>query len=407
MDKEEGKVYGDYRLEKLIGHGTYGYVYKARRNGKSTTTITSSEAFAVKLIHVKGANDRHWELVEREVEVSRKAEERKHPNIVSFKEHFKQDGVPCVVMEYCGGGTLYQKIRNLKREDKTIHEDEFISILQQIASGVEVLHDMNIIHRDLKTKNIMLTEDGTYKIADFGVAKIIEIAGMNTKGIGTPFYMCPEIIQGKPYDQKADIWSLGCTCFEIATGSYAFEGKSVQEINTVVKSGKIPETTKIQYSDEIKNLIVEMLSHDGASRPTIKGILHFIKDYKEKGARPKKKKSKKSRRQNASEDAISLPDSGVEDANSIPQRLDPRKASECKEFLERESAKLQATLVMEIRSHKAADIVSYIKSLQKKETPEREFKSVKCEWKKHILQLVNQDRARSDIIEGLSFVVTH
>jgi serine/threonine protein kinase len=100
----------------------------------------------VKLIHVKGAKDRHWELVEREVEVFQKAEERKHPNIVSFIEYFKHDEVPCVVMEYCGGGTLYEKIRNLKREDKTIDEDDFISILHQIASGVEVnYHLFNVV----------------------------------------------------------------------------------------------------------------------------------------------------------------------------------------------------------------------------------------------------------------------
>ncbi|XP_062598400.1 serine/threonine-protein kinase Nek4-like [Saccostrea cucullata] len=377
MDKEEGKVYGDYRLEQLLGKGTYGYVYKAKKilqEGTSTTKQLSDETFAVKLIHIKGDTSRHWELVEREVEVLQKAEEKKHPNIVSFKEYFKHNTVPCVVMEYCGGGTLYQKIRDLKKEGKVINEEEFISILQQIALGVEVLHDLNIIHRDLKTKNIMLTEDGTCKIADFGVAKMIEIAGINTAGIGTPFYMCPEIIQGKSYDQKADIWSLGCTCYEIATGSYAFDGKSVQEINAVVKSGKMPETTKIQYSDEIKKLIVQMLSHDGAARPTIKSILHFIKDYRENGAKPKKKKNKKSKRQTEETDHLRLRDSGVDMSSSLTARLDPRKASECREFLEKESAKLQATLVMEIRSHKAADIVSYIKSLQKKQTPEKEFR---------------------------------
>lgn len=381
MDKLEGQVYGDYNLGKLIGKGTYGYVYRARRilkDGRATSTAFSDEELAIKLINIQNANARHWELVEREIEVLVKAEKKKHPNIVSFHGHFKHDGIPCLVMEYCAGGTLYHKIRALKTEGKIMKEEDFISYLTQIASAVEVLHGMEIIHRDLKTKNIMLTADGICKIGDFGVAKVVEIAGINTKGIGTPFYMCPEVIQGEPYDQKADVWSVGCTCYEMATGCYAFDGKSVQEINEVVKSGKIPETTKIQYSDEIKNLIVQMLNYNGASRPTISGILHFIEDYKERGAKPKKAKSKKSRRhKEESVSSTSTADTSLKleaSSASIASRFDSRKASENKEFLERESAKLQATLVMEIKSHKAADIVSYIKNLQKRGIPEREFK---------------------------------
>lgn len=381
MDKLEGQVYGDYKLGKLIGKGTYGHVYRARRilkNGRATSTVFADEELAIKLIDIQNSNARHWEMVEREIEVLQRAEEKKHPNIVSFYGHFKHNGVPCLVMEYCGGGTLYQKIRDLKTEGKFIKEEDFMSYLTQIASAVEVLHGMDIIHRDLKTKNIMLTADGHCKIGDFGVAKVIEIAGINTKGIGTPFYMCPEVIQGIPYDQKADVWSLGCTCYEMATGCYAFDGKSVQEINAVVKSGKIPETTKIQYSDEIKNLIIQMLSYNGASRPTIGGVLRFVEDYKEKGAKSKKSKSKKSKRhKDETTSTTSSIDTSLklqESSASIASRFDSRKASDNKAFLEKESAKLQATLVMEIKSHKAADIVSYIKNLQKRGLSEREFK---------------------------------
>lgn len=370
-------MYGDYTLGELIGKGTYGYVYKARQTQRkgdktSSSSAVSDEVVAIKLIRLQNAHARHLELVEREIEVLQRAEEKKHPNIVSFRGHFKHQGIPCLVMEYCAGGTLFHRIRDLKNRDKFLKEEEFISYLAQISAGVEVLHDMDIIHRDLKTKNILLTEDGTCKIGDFGVAKVIEIAGINTKGIGTPFYMCPEVIQGKAYDQKADVWSLGCTCYEMATGSYAFDGKSVQEINEVVKSGKIPETTKIQYSDEIKNLIVQMLSHDGASRPSIKGIINFIRDYKEKGAKSKRKGNKKSK-YHKEEHRVSTIEK-TEPSTHSRSPIEPARAAECKVFLEKESAKLQATLVMEIKSHKAADIVSYIKSLQKKGTTEKDFK---------------------------------
>lgn len=102
------------------------------------TCILKDEELAIKLIEIQNSNARHWEMVEREIEVLERAEEKKHPNIVSFYGHFKYNGVPCLVMEYCGGGTLYQKIRDLKTEGKIIKEEDFMSYLTQIASAVEV-----------------------------------------------------------------------------------------------------------------------------------------------------------------------------------------------------------------------------------------------------------------------------
>ena len=93
---------------------------------------------AIKLIRLQNAHARHLELVEREIEVLQRAEEKKHPNIVSFEGHFKHQGIPCLVMEYCAGGTLFHRIRDLKNRDKFLKEEEFISYLAQISAGVEV-----------------------------------------------------------------------------------------------------------------------------------------------------------------------------------------------------------------------------------------------------------------------------
>ena len=87
---------------------------------------------------MKGAKDRHKELVEREVDLLQQVEAKKNPNIVTFKETFTKGDDPCVVMEYCDGGTLYEKIRDLKKQNKTMCEEEFIDTLQQIVNGVEV-----------------------------------------------------------------------------------------------------------------------------------------------------------------------------------------------------------------------------------------------------------------------------
>ncbi|KAK3102668.1 hypothetical protein FSP39_013041 [Pinctada imbricata] len=279
----------------------------------------------MKIINMKSANHRHKELVEREIDVLKQVEAKHHQNIVSFLGSFVQDGDPCVVMELCDI-TLFKKIRDLKEKNKVMDEGKFIDILQQIVDGVEVLHDMNIIHRDLKTKNIMRGLDRQWKICDFGVAKLIEIADVMTARIGTPYYMCPEVTDGKCYDQKADIWSLGCTCYEMATGRYAFEGETVQDIQKVVRSGKLPETTKIEYSDEMKDLIIKMLSHEGARRPTIKKIKEFLEQNKTRDSKRKKKKKHKRDRDEE-----------------------------------------------EIRSYKAADVVSFIKKLQKDQVSEKEF----------------------------------
>lgn len=110
------------------------------------TCILKDEELAIKLIDIQNSNARHWEMVEREIEVLQRAEEKKHPNIVSFNGHFKHNGVPCLVMEYCGGGTLYQKIRDLKTEGKFIKEEDFMSYLTQIASAVEVYYQYRMTH---------------------------------------------------------------------------------------------------------------------------------------------------------------------------------------------------------------------------------------------------------------------
>lgn len=139
------------------------------------------------------------------------------------------------------------------------------------------MHDRKILHRDLKTQNIFLTSKGEIKIGDFGIARVLQSTyDYAQTAIGTPYYLSPEICQEKPYNQKSDIWSLGCILYEIVTLKHAFDATSMKALVFKILRGSYPEIPKM-YSQELRDLIAEMLTKEPAKRPSIKKILE--KDF--------------------------------------------------------------------------------------------------------------------------------
>ena len=125
----------------------------------------------------------------------------------------------------------------------------------QIAIGVYHLHSKNILHRDLKTMNILLTKDNKVKIGDLGLAKCLEASDQLAHSkVGTPYYLSPEVCEDKPYNRKSDIWSLGCILYEICALKYPFEAKSQAALLVKILRGKtapIPKT----YSREMNDML--------------------------------------------------------------------------------------------------------------------------------------------------------
>ncbi len=143
--------------------------------------------------------------------------------IVCYIEDFYENSKIQIIMEYCEGGDLAKFIEG---QAQVLNVDFIIEWIAQLASGVSFIHKMKIIHRDLKPANIFLTADKKLKIGDFGVAKGLDrTSGLASTFAGTAVYIAPEIHGGEKYYMTADLWSLGCIIFEIATFKKAFFGK--------------------------------------------------------------------------------------------------------------------------------------------------------------------------------------
>lgn len=139
--------------------------------------------------------------------------------------------------------------------------------------ALKYIHDRKILHRDLKTQNIFLTKKGDVKIGDFGIARVLQhTQDCANTAIGTPYYLSPEICQEKPYNQKSDIWSLGCILYEMTTLRHAFDASSMKGLIVKILRGQYPAIST-HYSRGLRTLVKEILNKDCKSRPSIKKIL--------------------------------------------------------------------------------------------------------------------------------------
>lgn len=176
------------------------------------------EWVAVKKMHLTKAKSR--KVLENEIEIMQNLN---NPYIVNFIDVIykeDEDQTIFIIIEYCGGGNLKEYVKNRRLKEKYAR-----LFFQQIALGLEYLHSKSIIHRDIKPHNILLTTNRkTIKIADFGFAKIIGSDALTETMCGSPMYMAPEIIRGKSYTSKADLWSVGVMMYEALTGFHPFQG---------------------------------------------------------------------------------------------------------------------------------------------------------------------------------------
>ncbi len=211
MTFEPGTTLGRYQILEPLGQGGMAVVYKAYQPALDREV-------ALKVIRRGFAEDAEFRgRFEREAKAVARLT---HPNIVQVYDFDQVDGQPFLAMQLLEGGTLKQRLVELAAQGKTLPQDEVTRIVRQVAEALEYAHRRDIVHRDVKPSNVMLTEDGRAVVTDFGIAKIIGGAQYTQTGvgIGTPEYISPEQGQGVDVDRRTDIYALGVMAYEMLTG---------------------------------------------------------------------------------------------------------------------------------------------------------------------------------------------
>eukprot|EP00466_Bigelowiella_natans_P019950 jgi/Bigna1/35206/e_gw1.8.48.1 len=259
-----------YELVRRIGQGSFGIVNLCRAKDGCQVVV--------KVINLSSLKKEERESAEKEAEVLSTLDY--HHYVVRYIESFLHNNNLYIVMEYCDGGDLAQRIALAKKNGKFFKEEKVMKWFVQMALGLEAIHSHNILHRDLKSQNIFLTGSGEdAKIGDFGISKAISPLSLILKDMfdihvktGTPYYLSPEICEGRPYSKGSDIWSLGCILYEIVTLRRAFTGKNLPNLVLKILRGKYPPIPDI-YSKKLARIIESMLRQDPKLRPPIEQIL--------------------------------------------------------------------------------------------------------------------------------------
>ena len=256
----------NYQLGRVLGQGSFATVKRA-------TDKKDKSVWAVKIIRKKALGPEDQEALEKEVSIMQELSALKHPHIVYLKEVYDSADNFYMVMELCQGGEVFDRI--VKKEKYT--EVEARDALKQIVEAIRVCHSRGIVHRDLKPENLLYVspESDEIKLADFGLANILQPNSALATACGTPGYVAPEVIGSAGYNKEVDIWSLGVIAYILLCGFPPFydenQGKLFKKIQRCQYTFTRPYWD--QVSDGAKKMIATMLVVDPAKRATAQDVL--------------------------------------------------------------------------------------------------------------------------------------
>uniref|UniRef100_A0A8C9WNM9 non-specific serine/threonine protein kinase n=1 Tax=Scleropages formosus TaxID=113540 RepID=A0A8C9WNM9_SCLFO len=251
------KLFTDLRE---IGHGSFGAVYFAR-------DVRNNEVVAIKKMSYSGKqSNEKWQDIIKEVKFLQKL---RHPNTIEYKGCYLREHTAWLVMEYCLGSASDL----LEVHKKPLQEVEIAAITHGALQGLAYLHSHNMIHRDVKAGNILLTEPGQVKLGDFGSASIVAPAN---SFVGTPYWMAPEVIlamdEGQ-YDGKVDVWSLGITSIELAERKPPLFNMNAMSALYHIAQNESPVLQSNHWSEYFRNFVDSCLQKIPQDRPTSETLL--------------------------------------------------------------------------------------------------------------------------------------
>ncbi|XP_052308857.1 serine/threonine-protein kinase STY8 isoform X2 [Populus trichocarpa] len=247
--------------EKKIANGSSGDLYKG--------TFCSQDV-AIKVLRGEHLNNKLQSEFYQEVSIMRKV---RHKNVVKFIGACTRPPSLCIITEFMSGGSMYDF---LHKQKGSLSLQSLLRVAIDVSKGMHCLHQNNIVHRDLKSANLLMDENGVAKVADFGVARVQDQTGVMTAETGTYRWMAPEVIEHKPYDHKADVFSFGIVLWELLTGKLPYEHLSpLQAAVGVVQQGLRPSIPSHSHP-KLAELLERCWQQDPSLRPDFSEIVELL-----------------------------------------------------------------------------------------------------------------------------------
>lgn len=258
----------DFKQLSLLGEGAYSAVYKVLR-------LADREIYALKKVKLPSLSDKEKQNALNEVRLLASV---RHENIIAYKEAFFDDKTRClcIVTEYADSGDLFQQITKCQKERQHPKEADVWRYLTGMCHGLKALHDMRILHRDLKCANVFLSASGSEVkalLGDFNVSKVAK-RGLCMTQTGTPYYASPEVWRDMPYDAKSDMWSLGCVLYEMVALRPPFRAEDMEGLYRKVLRGQYPRIPP-HFSNDLSEVIGILLQVNPRHRPSIDQLLQM------------------------------------------------------------------------------------------------------------------------------------
>ncbi|KEG06752.1 putative serine/threonine protein kinase [Trypanosoma grayi] len=269
--RDQGKKYW---ISRVLGSGATGTVLCAKR-------VSDAETFAVKVVDMEGMSEADKNRAQAEVHCLLSCD---FFSVLKCHEDFARKDpqneenvlMIALVLDYANAGDLRQEIKSRAKNNRPFMEHEAGMLFLQLLLALHHVHSRHMIHRDVKTANILLCSNGLIKLGDFGFSKMYSATVSDDVGktfCGTPYYVAPEIWRRKPYSKKADLFSLGVLLYELLTLKRPFDGANMQEVMQKTLSGKY-EPLPSSISPEMSGIVSSLLSSDPRARPSSSKLLN-------------------------------------------------------------------------------------------------------------------------------------